>query len=207
MRPLSCLDDASALLVADTSVAINLNASGKAAEILYALPYKIAVVDVVPKELEVGLERGRRDAELTKSLARSGHLEVVSLGDSGWTHFEKLVTGTAAETLDDGEAATIAYAVEHGGVAVIDEDKATNICARRYPSLLVASSLDLFGHPMVCEALGTERLAEAVFFALRGARMRTLPRHHEWIFDLIGAGRAALCPSLPRFLRDRSKGK
>lgn len=203
MRPLSCLGDDSALLVVDTSAAINLNASCSAAAILHALPYKIAIVDVIQKELEFGRERGRRDAELTSSLVAGNHLEVVSLGDGGWTHFERLVTGAAAETLDDGEAATIAYAIERSGVAVIDEDKATKICALRHPSLLIASSLDLFGHPMVCETLGPERLAEAVFLALRDARMRVLQRHHGWVLDLIGAERAALCPSLPRFLRDR----
>lgn len=205
MRPLSSLDDASALLVADTGVAINLNASGSAAEILYALPYKIAIVDVIQKELKTGRERGRRDAEFTSSLVAANHLELVSLGDDGWTHFERLVAGAAAETLDDGEAATIAYAIEHNGVAVIDEDKATKICAFRHPSLLIASSLDLFGHPMVCEALGPKRLAEAVFLALRDARMRVRPRHHEWVLDLIGVERAALCPSLPRFLRHRGR--
>jgi predicted nucleic acid-binding protein len=202
MRPLSCLDDASELLIADTSSVINLNASGSAPEILHALPYKIAIADVIQKELDFGRERGRRDAELTSSLAAANHLEVVSLGDGGWPHFERLVTGAAAETLDDGEAATIAYAIEHSGVAIIDEDKATKICALRYPSLLVASSLDLFGHPMVCEALGPERLAKAVFLALREARMRVLPRHQKWVVDLIGFERAALCPSLPRKLRE-----
>jgi predicted nucleic acid-binding protein len=207
MRPLSCLNEASALLVADTSTVINLNASGSAPEIWHALPYKIAIVDVIQKELEFGRERGRRDAELTSSLVAANHLEVVSLGDAGWTHFERLVTGAAAETLDDGEAATIAYAIELSGAAVIDENKATKICTRRYPSLLVASTLDLFGHPMVCEALGAEHLAEAVFLALREARMRVLPRHHQWVLDLIGLERAALCPSLPRFLRGQDKEK
>jgi predicted nucleic acid-binding protein len=205
MRPLSCLTDACELLVIDTSVAINLNASRSATEILHALPYKIAIVDVIQKELELGRERGRRDVELTNSLVTAGHLKVVSIEDGGWLHFEPLVIGSAAETLDDGEAATIAYAIESGGVAVIDEDKAVKICALRHPSLLIASSLDLFGHPMVCEALGPEHLAEAVFLALRDARMRVLRRHHEWVLDLIGLKRAALCPSLPRSLRSRER--
>lgn len=204
MRPLSCLDDTSALLVADTSAVINLNASRSAVEILNALPYKIAIVNIIQKELEIGRERSRRDAELTGSLVAANHLELTPLGDNGWTHFERLVTGAAAETLDDGEAATIACAIERNGVAVIDEDKARKICTLRYPSLIIASSLDLFGHPLVCEALGSERLAEAVFFALRDARMRVPSRHHEWVLELIGAERAALCPSLPGSLRDRS---
>jgi predicted nucleic acid-binding protein len=205
MRPLSCLNDACEALVVDTSAIINLNASRSAAEILRALPYKIAIVDVIQKELEVGRERGRRDAQITSYLISAKHLEVVSLGEHGWAHFERLVAGETAETLDDGEAATIAGAMEGNSVAVIDEVKATKICALRYPSLQIASSLDLFGHPMVCEELGPKLLAQAVFLALRDARMRVFPSHHEWVFDLIGAERAALCPSLPRFLRDRRK--
>jgi predicted nucleic acid-binding protein len=205
MRPLSCLDDASALLLADTSAVINLNASGSAAEILDALPYKVAIVEVILNELEIGRNRGRRDAEFTSSLVAANHLQIASLGDSGWAHFERLVAGSAAESLDDGEAATIACAIEQSGVAVIDEGKATKICALRHPSLLIASSLDLFGHPLVCEALGPEKLAGAVFLALRDARMRVLPKHQEWVLDLIGAERAVFCPSLPRFLRDRGR--
>lgn len=202
MKPLSCLTDTCDLLVADTSAAINLNASGSAAEILHALPYRIAIVDVIQNELEAGRERNRLDAELTRSLVAAKHLEVVTLGDGGWKHFEPLVTGVAAETLDDGEAATIASAIELIGVAIIDDSKATRICGLRHPSLLIASSLDLFGHPLVCEALGRKRLSEAIFLALQNARMRVLPRHHEWVLDLIGVERAALCHSLPRFLRD-----
>jgi predicted nucleic acid-binding protein len=203
MRPLSCLTDDCEILVVDTSVAINLNASGRAADILYALPYKIAILDVVQRELDLGLERGRRDAEIIKPLISAGHIESVSLGEDGWIHFESLVTGTAADTLDDGEAATIAYAIERAGAAIIDEEKATKLCARRHPSLLLASSLDLFGHPLVCEALGPEDLAQAVFLALRDARMRVSSPHQKWVLELIGRERAAACPSLPRSLRDR----
>jgi predicted nucleic acid-binding protein len=129
MRPLSCLDEISEWLITDTSAVINLNASGKAAEILHALPYKIAIVDVIPRELEVGRERGRRDAELASALVKAAHLQVVPLGDVGWGHYEGFVTGPAADTLDDGEAATIAYALEAGGVPIIDEEKATRIWA------------------------------------------------------------------------------
>jgi predicted nucleic acid-binding protein len=44
---------------------------------------------------------------------------------------ETLVIGHATETLDDGEAATISYALEHKGLALIDDRK----CAERFPSL------------------------------------------------------------------------
>jgi predicted nucleic acid-binding protein len=186
------------LLIADTSVAINLNATGCAAEILQALPYRVAVVDVVLGELEFGRQRGRRDADLTAALIAGKHIEVVVLGKIGLGHFEQLVVGAAAETLDDGEAATLAGALELGGTAVIDEGKALRICSSRFGGLATASSLDLLGHPAVCKTLGHDRLAEAAFLALREARMRVFGGHLEWVVELVGRNRAAECPSLPR---------
>jgi predicted nucleic acid-binding protein len=201
MRPLSCLSETSGLLIADTSVAINLNATGCAADILRALPHKVGVVDVILGELEFGRERGRRDAELMGALIASKHIDVVPLGETGLGHFEQLVAGVAAETLGDGEAATLACALELGGTAVIDDRKALRICSSRFGGLPTASSLDLLGHPEVCKALGRDRLAEAAFFALRDARMRVFDRHLDWVVELIGRDRTAECPSLPRKVR------
>jgi predicted nucleic acid-binding protein len=196
MRPLSCLSEASELLVADTSVAINLNATGCAARVLEALPYRIVIVESVQVELEYGRERGRNDADRTAALIAAEHLKIVRLGARGLDVFEGLVVGSAAETLDDGEAATVAYAVESSGVAVIDERKAMRIAAIRYPKLVTASTMDLLGHPYVCGALGERALADAVFFAIRDARMRVPRTHTEWAVKLIGVERAACCPIL-----------
>jgi hypothetical protein len=65
--------------------------------------------------------------------------------------------------------------------------------------------VDIFAHPNVKDALGNERLASAVFNALYEGRMRVLPRHVEWVIDLIGAERAGSCASLPNSVR-RSTG-
>jgi predicted nucleic acid-binding protein len=189
------------LLIADTSVVINLNATGCAADILQALPHKMVIVDIIKGELELGRRRGRRDAQLMAELIASKRIDVVTLGEVGLGHFEQLVVGPAAETLDDGEAATLACALELGGTAVIDERKALRICSSRFAGLATASSLDLLGHAEVCKALGPDRLAEAVFLALRDARMRVFERHLDWVIELIGRDRASQCPSLPRKAR------
>lgn len=201
MRPLSCLNDTSGLLIADASVAINLNATDRPADILRALPHKVALVDIVQSELELGRERGRRDAEITQALIEKKYLRLVRLGETGLRHFEKLVVGSATDTLDDGEAATVAYALEVTATAVIDERKALRICSSRYPGLLTASSLDLIGHAEVLKALGEAGLAEAIFRALRDARMRVAETHLEWVVELIGQEKASQCPSLPRKAR------
>jgi predicted nucleic acid-binding protein len=201
MKPLSCLSEAQGVLIADTSVAINLNATGCAGQVLRALPYKTVIVDIIQEELELGRNRGRRDAELTAALVASKHIDVVALGEVGLGHFEQLVVGPGAETLDDGEAATLACALELGGIPIIDEHKAVRLCSSNFAGLAVASSLDLLGHAHVCKALGWNRLAEAVFLALRDARMRVFERHLDWVVELIGRDRAVECPSLPRKVR------
>jgi len=201
MRPLSYLSNTATLLVADTSVAIALNATGCAADIFRALPHRFVIVDLVQAELEAGRERGHTAAGVIRSLIDSKHISVVSLGDVGLAYFEQLVVGPAAQTLDDGEAATLAYALEFNATAVIDERKALKICASRFGNLATATSFDLLGHSEVGRVLGTVRLAEAVFLALRDARVRVPDHHVAWVIGLIGPERALECRSLPRSAR------
>jgi predicted nucleic acid-binding protein len=201
MGSLTCLTDPAALVVADASVIISLNATGCAPEIIRALPNRLVVVDVVPAELDTGRPRGRQDADRLNDLVAAGLLDITKLGDAAEQHFESLVVGPAAETLDDGEAATIAYAVAHGAVPLIDERKANRICAERFASLRVGCTVDIFAHPSVLHAIGQEGLADAVANALQVARMRVLSHHVEWVVGIIGPERAARCTSMARSLR------
>jgi predicted nucleic acid-binding protein len=197
----TALTDPAARLVADASTIINLIATANAAAILSALPNRVLVVDVVPGELETGRARGREAFDRLTELANAGAVEIVGLTDDAAPYFEDLAVGAAAATLDDGEAATIAYALAHAGTALIDERKATRICAQRFPQLQVACTVDVLVHPEVQRRLGADLLGNAVFSALQDGRMGVLPRHVDWIVGLIGEARAALCPSLPRRFR------
>lgn len=199
----SCLDDPTVPVVADTSVVINLNASGYAPAILEALPNSFLVVSEVERELREDRQTGRNDAVALAQWVVSGRAEVVRLGERGMECFYDLVSGSAARTLDDGEAATIAHALETEPPAVplIDERKANRICVERFAALVTGSTVDLLAQGDVRTALGPERLAEAVFDALRHGRMRVLPRHLEWVVDIIGPKRARQCKSLPRSVR------
>jgi predicted nucleic acid-binding protein len=199
---LPSLNNPESALIADASVAINLNATGCAAAILEALPHRIIIVDVVLDELDSGKERGRQDSARVRSLIGSGLIDVVRLEDDGASAiFESLVVGPAAMTLDDGEAATIAFAAAHRHTAVIDERKAIRICTERFPKLTVACTVDLLAHPDVHGGLGDIALADAVFRALYHGRMRVLAHHHDWVIELIGATRASECASLPQSIR------
>lgn len=136
-------------LIVDASVVINLNASGFASEIIKALPSRMMVVGSVLSELERGKDRGRHDGRMLADLITSGLVDKVELDEEGIKHFTRLVTGSTANTLDDGEAATIAFAIQESAVAVIDERKANRICSEHFPALKVACTADLFMHPYV----------------------------------------------------------
>ena len=201
MERQSCLNDLTVPVVADTSVVINLNATEYAEAILNALPNRFLVVSEVRLELEEDRQTGRNDSAALAALVASGRAEIVQLGDGGIQHFSDLVSGPAVQTLDDGEAATIAYALEQRALPLIDERKANRICAERFAGLVTGSSVDLLAQGDVQVALGRDRLADAVFNALRYGRMRVLPHHLQWVVDLIGRERAARCTSLPRSVR------
>ena len=196
----SCLDERTAAVVADTSVIINLNATGCAESILRALPNPCVVVEDVALELAIGRQTGRRDADALTVLIDQHLVEHVRLRDTGISHFATLVSGSAAETLDDGEAATIAYAIERSAVALIDERKAIRICTERFPDLAVGCTIDVLAHRHVQASLGPP-LADAVFNALDRGRMRVPEQYGQWVVDLIGEERAAGCRSLPKRFR------
>jgi len=187
--------------VADSSTVINLIATGCAPTIIRAIPNPIVAVEVIPDELDTGRQRGRLHAERLKELVGSRDIEIVKLSDAGWQHFETLVVGPAEQTLDDGEAATIAYAADCGAVAILDEKKGTRLSTIRFPGVGVITTVDLLLHPQVRLSLGAQQFSDAVFAALRDARMAVFPRHVDEIVRLIGLERAALCPSLPKACR------
>ena len=192
----SCLDDLATPVVADASVVINLIASGFAATILEPLGSPLRVPGEVQAELERGRSRGRTDADDLTSLVDGGQVAIVGLGAAGMGHFHALVTGSVQDTLDDGEAAAIAHALEHRIPVLIDEKKATRLSVERFPHLTVGSTVDLVGCTAVQAALGAD-LADAIFTMLFVGRMRVLPRHLDWVVEQIGPQRAARCSALP----------
>jgi len=198
------LFDRSAPIVLDASVAINLNATGKCASILDAVPNPIVILDVVSGELEAGRIKGRTDADMLAALIKSGRLQTVSLSPECESNFLALVCGRGAATLDDGEAATISWAVAHGGIPIIDEKKGLAICQERFPSIQTGTTVDILSHADVVAAFDRDALADAIFNALTRARMRVHERHIPWVIEQIGASRVSLCHSLPFNVRTRA---
>lgn len=189
-------------VVTDVSVIINLNATRTAAAVIGAFPNRFQVTDTVRRELLTGGSRGHGSCEGLEALIHDGSIELVELEPGDGPVYRSLVEGGFQETLDDGEAATIAYAVGRGAIALIDERKARRICADRFPTLRLASSVDVLCHGPVKRALGETGQRDAIFRALRDARMQVVPRDRlREVLERIGADRAARCPSLPRWAR------
>ena len=190
--------DPQSWLVADASVAINLNATGRAAQILRALPSPLVVTVNAFDELKSGLYKGYRDAEHLQTLIDEGLVRLMRLGDGSMPIYESLIEGS--DTLDDGEAATIAFAVEVSGAAIIDERKGRRICAERFSGLGVVSTAEVLMHDAVIAALGREDQIEAIVAALTQGRMHVPREQLGKIVDVLGV-RAEHCLSLPKAVR------
>ena len=188
------------MMVADASVWINLAATGGAHRILKALSRPLAITDVALAELERGRPKGRQAADEVAALLHLKLTQVIPLAVEDEALFLSLVAGAASETLDDGEAATLACAMRLGACAVIDERKATSLAARRLKALEVYSTCDLLMGPEVRDMLGETGHADALFAALTQARMRVPDSHAPVIVNLLG-DRAALCLSIPARFR------
>lgn len=197
----NCLFNPMMPLVLDASVAINLNATGNCMRILAAIPNPVVILDIVWRELEAGRAKGRSDADIIPELVATGRIDIASLCGECEGNFLAMVCGSGAATLDDGEAATIAWAVAHGGIPIIDEKKGLSICQDRFPSLSVGTTTDIFAHERVLKELGLNVLGDVIFNALTAARMRVQERHLPWVVDLIGRERAKKCHSLPLSVR------
>ncbi len=186
------------VLVADTSVVINLNATGRALDIIRAQPGSITVTENAFSELAIGARNGHSDGEKLQALIDCGAVHLGQLGNVANDIYASLVEGSALRTLDDGEAATIGYAYEIGGIAVIDERKARNLCETNFPNLAVASTVDLIMLESVHDVLGHQGQIDAIINALQHARMRVPPHQISMVVDLIGEEIAETCNSLPK---------
>lgn len=197
MTLLNCLASGDKSVIIDTSVAINLNGTQFSEGIIKAFNARFLMMEIAYGELTPGYN----DANLVGNLSERGLLDVAPLCPEGEKVFLKLVSGQASKTLDDGEAATIAFAHMTGSIAAIDERKATALCGKDYPSLGLVSTIDILSHPNVLNALGEKNLAEAVYNALKFARMRVSDDKVDWVLQVIGIDKAMECSSLSKVAR------
>ncbi len=203
MTFLSSLTDQNATLVLDASVVINLLATGHSSAILRSLNAPIVVTDNVVREIEEGAAAGHSHFDLLRIALSEQILRMEKLNGRILEDFFDLVSGNTAETLGDGEAATLALAHGYGFIAAIDEKKATRIAAERFGALKLATTVDILAHEAVRSSLGVDRLAEATFDAIRLSRMQVREYQFDWLARTIGPARVDACLSLRKYARRR----
>lgn len=187
--------DPDAILIADASVVIGLNASGHARRIIELTERRIVVPENACNELERGTRFGHSDSAQLDALMEAGLVERMMLYAEALSTYESLIDGTYGKTLDDGEAATIAVAARLGGIAVIDERKARRMCAAHFPAVVQGCTAQWL---LAAATLGGTAHAEAMLNALQKGRMRVPSEYLDDVIALIGQEAAAACPSLPR---------
>jgi predicted nucleic acid-binding protein len=201
MSSRSFRSDGSIPLVLDTSVIINLIATGQAAALVRALPNPAFVTRNVLAELDMGCRFSAEDRAALKDLLDQGLVKEQALGNRGLSIFETLIDGSTGDDLDDGESATIACANEHGACAVIDERKARRVCGKLYPHLLLACTAELL--LVSIETISNHEASQNIFLrALQVGRMRVPSDLVNEVVLIIGVHEAANCPSLPRIARN-----
>ena len=191
------VDDVDALVL-DASVAINILGTGASLDLLSVMPWPVVMEKRAHREIRRHPIDGSDHIVELAEWERNGWAEVVSMQESARRIFDELTRGTLRKTLDDGESATIAYAVDNSErtVPVVDEKKATKIFLQHWPNRKVLETADVL-RALVDMRLITERFAsDAVYAALTHARMHVSHRMRPWVLDLIGRDRAAECPSL-----------
>lgn len=184
-------------LVLDASSGLNLLGTGRAAEVLRALPHEVLVAEKAAAEIGRDPITGAPGTVALDRLAAEGLIRVVPLSDPAYETYLRLVAAPSPDGLDDGEAATLAHAADAGAVPVFDERKATRIAAG-LPVAPPVCSLDLLSHPALAAALGAAGLADAVHSALHHAKMRVPEGFRPWVLGMIDAERLRGCSSVPR---------
>lgn len=199
----SCLSERSEGLVLDSSVIINLLATGNSSAILKALAVPLSVTEQVISEIKQGKENGRLGSEILDKLLSDKEVQVAVLSDSSLEIFFEMVSGQTANSLGDGEAATLTYAQSNGLLAAIDEKKATRIANERFGSLQLVTTVDILAYEPVLKTLGREMLSSAVVQALQAARMQVREHQFDWVCQLIGREQVERCSCLKRHIKRR----
>lgn len=183
-------------LALDASVAINLLGTGRAADILRIVNRQFVIEDSARGEVQRDPSNGQPGSLALDALSRSGLLTYSRLGDSALAFFLALTGAEPPNDLDDGEAATIALAMDIGAAALLDDKKAIRVARERHSELAVLQTLDLLSCDALMAAVAPAELADIIYAALQNARMRVPLLFRKWTIGVIGYERAAKCPSL-----------
>lgn len=172
----------------DACALINLYASGRLADVVQHLQAPLLVVPKVVEEAgwvfeRSGLERGPRVPIDLTPLLDAGVLEIVSLTPGAQVAFIGL-----ARRLDDGEAMTIAAALEREGGRVVTDDEAALRVLATMDTPVGVTSLALLRAAL--ESCPAAELVEVLLNVRVCARYTPGARHPErpWWTQVLGDG-------------------
>lgn len=188
--------EAGAVLVIDASVLINLLGCGAAEEVLRSLPVAILIEQRTLEEVLIDPSRTLPARDHRELLVQQQHLQVRQLAGDAIECFLELVA--EPDGLDDGEAATIACALDLRAAAVLDERKARRIVGERFPALALTSTAGLFRSLLEQRRMDEERVRTLLLATLQRARMSVPTEEIDWVIGLLGAELAEQCPSIRR---------
>ena len=190
------LADINKPLVLDASVVINLLGTGQVKEILNALGHQCIIEVSALKEINRDPITQKPAEEILNQLAAEELLVTTQMEPAEEELFLQLVSGSLEESLDDGEAATIAVGRARDIIIVLDERKGSNIVRARFEKTRLINTLDLFQSKALSSRFSSEEIADLVYSALIYSRMRVPKSYRDWIVDLIGENRARECSSI-----------
>ena len=182
-------------IILDASVIINILGSGKPIDVLSSLNRTIMVEKTVLQEVTFDPFTRKSADTIISELLDLGCITQVTMCNDSYMDFLDMVSAPSPNGLDDGEAATIAYAnIYKEIIAVIDEKKGLRVASERYPNLTLATSLDIFSDPNLLS--NGHDVAGLVYSALIKSRMRVPSHWEEWVINLIGVDKARQCRSI-----------
>lgn len=194
----SLTDDGQASIVADTSVLINLERSGIGKKIVQLIDNPFVVTEGVADE--VGGKQGKfyeSSRLFMEGLLAAKLLEVISLSDKEIEVSQRL---TRMENgLEEGEATTISVAKSRGYIPIIDEKRGREHAFNELGNIIVGRSMDVLLHRKVRSTIADSSIVEAVYLALRDAKMNISSNDLNFVIELIGKDRARNCVSLPGY--------
>lgn len=185
-------------LALDNSALVNLLACGLTAEAIALSDYILVIEERV--EAEFLRYSGKRKEEL-RIFAESGPVHLERMGSAAQDDFVELVAAGPTDDLGDGEAGTIAHAFQTDCDVAIDDQKARNVCNRRFPRLRLIFTVELFLRPTFRAAHTPSLASEALFAALEKGRMRVPAHLVDAVAAVIGSDRVKQCESIPRHRR------
>jgi predicted nucleic acid-binding protein len=180
----------------DASVAINILATGRPADILRTINRKVLIDELALGEVTSDPFSKLSGREAMEALIGPGLISPVRLSPPAFEIFLALTGAAPPDDLGDGEAATIAQSFDIGAVPVIDERKATRVALSLRPEHPILHTIDILGSPEITAALSQQELAGLICAALSYARMRVPISCREWVCSVIGLERAGNYPSL-----------